>query len=95
MRRTPKPDLSDTVSERYKLFMEYTGNPTRHGAIGIICKARPQSKEPIKAKFVDKRKEVKDLLKDALSIMNETIDWFGMNEELKVKELIKDLTRGT
>ena len=71
--------------------MEYTENPTRYGAIGIICKAKPQSQEPIKAKFVDKRKEVKDLLKDALSVMNETIDWFGIKEE----RIIKDLTKGT
>ena len=76
MRKQPKPDLSDKTREKYKIFVEYLENPARHGAIGVICKMNPKTKELIKAKLIDQWNEVDGHLKDAIGIMNKVMGWF-------------------
>ena len=71
-----KKDLSDRLNERYKLFTEYVENPARFGAVGILCKIRPSSKELVKSKLMDRWQEVDKHLYEAMKIMNRTLGWF-------------------
>ncbi len=75
-RKNERVDLSDKTREKYKTFVEYIENPSRHGAIGIICKMSPKTKELVKAKLLDEWQEVDSHLKEAIGIMNKVMGWF-------------------
>ena len=56
--------LIESVREAYFDFIDFIENPRRRGYIILICKLKPQSREPIRAKFIDiKIKVERDLIR--------------------------------
>ena len=53
-----KIDLVDELRCRYDLFIEVMENPQRAGYIGLINKLKPESKEPVNLKLLDKKTRI-------------------------------------
>jgi len=66
----------DDLNKTYMTFVEFIENPARMGAVGIMCKLKPSSKELIKAKLLDEWALTDNDLRKALYRMRKVMGWF-------------------
>lgn len=67
-------DLSDELSEVYKLFIEVMENPVKCGYLTLMSKLKPTSKALVDLKLLDRKNKIdwrmKRLIEDILRIMD-------------------------
>jgi len=57
-RKIVQPDLVDELRNAYDLFIEVMENPQRAGYIGLINKLKPESRELVNLKLLDKKDRI-------------------------------------
>ena len=75
-RLTKEKAFMEELEKTYMTFVEFIENPARMGAVGVLCKLRPSSKELIKSKLLDEWALTDNDLRKALFRMRKVMGWF-------------------
>jgi len=67
--------LIKDFSETYLSFIDFAENPARRGAIGLLCKIRPEAKAPVKDKLMDILCATESSIRVCMSHMKEAMSW--------------------
>lgn len=68
--------LIESVEKTYKDFIEFIQNPGRYGAVGLICKIKPEAKELIEANLLNKKIEIDNDLRYIKWKMEKAMGYF-------------------
>ena len=82
MKRSRDKMFIESIAETYLLFCEYVENPGKRGYMAILKKIKPESKELINSKLLDKKIEVEGLLKEAERKMKKVIGYWDSPDGL-------------
>lgn len=72
-----------SLAETYLLFCEFIENPGKRGYIAILRKIKPESKELINLRLLDKKIEVDNLLKEAEIKMKNVMGYWDAPDGIK------------
>ena len=72
----------ESIAETYLLFCEYVENPGKRGYMAILKKIKPESKELINSRLLDKKIEVEGLLKEAERKMKKIMNYWDAPDGL-------------
>ncbi|MCE5328720.1 hypothetical protein LLG07_00040 [bacterium] len=73
-KKKERTDLIDELRLRYDLFVEVMENPKRAGYIGLINKLKPESKEPINLKLLDKKTRIDWKIRRIIEQLEDILD---------------------
>ena len=82
MKRSRDEVFIESFAKTYLLFCEYVENPGKRGYMAILKKIKPESKELINSKLLDKKIEVEGLLKEAERKMKKVIGYWDSPDGL-------------
>ena len=83
MKRSRDKMFIESIAETYLLFCEYVENPGKRGYMAILKKIKPESKELINSRLLDKKIEVEGLLKEAERKMKKIMNYWDAPDGIK------------
>ena len=72
-----------SFAEIYLLFCEYVENPGKRGYMAVLRKIKPESKELINSRLLDKKIEIEGTLKDIERKMKKIIGYWDSPDGIK------------
>ena len=83
MKKKSKDEIFiQSFAEIYLLFCEYVENPGKRGYMAILKKIKPESKELINSRLLDKKIEIEGTLKDIERKMKKVIGYWDSPDGL-------------
>jgi len=82
LKRSRDKMFIESIAETYLLFCEYVENPGKRGYMAILKKIKPESKELINSRLLDKKIEVEGLLKEAERKMKKIMNYWDAPDGL-------------
>ena len=84
MKRKSKDEMFiQSFAEIYLLFCEYVENPGKRGYMAVLRKIKPESKELINSRLLDKKIEIEGTLKDIERKMKKIIGYWDSPDGIK------------
>ena len=77
--------LIESVRETYYDFIDFIENPVRVGYMAVLCKLKPQSKEPIRARFLDSWQRIDKDLRKIRNRMRKIMGWYDDDQPDGIK----------
>lgn len=83
MKRKSKDEMFiQSFAEIYLLFCEYVENPGKRGYMAVLRKMKPESKELINSRLLDKKIEIEGTLKDIERKMKKIMNYWDSPDGL-------------
>jgi len=84
LKRKSKDEMFiQSFAEIYLLFCEYVENPGKRGYMAVLRKIKPESKELINSRLLDKKIEIEGTLKDIERKMKKIIGYWDSPDGIK------------